>query len=143
MLTLESFNLSENMFHKAPMLLVDKILEENTESGRASFKILNDSIFIDKDGYFSRAALIDFAAQSLAAVDIFQKQRDALKIKKGFLASVKNFSFYKDAKAGDTLLSFINRTDNLAGIHIVCAEIFKNSWENLIAKGEIRIYEFE
>ena len=134
------FNAKENMFHKPPMLLVDEVLEESAGKGKTSFKIKNGNIFAGDDGVFSRAALIEIAAQSFAAVDKWQKMKKNLESSRGFLASVRNFEFFDDAKAGDEVICSVEKTDEIAHLHIVKTELFAN--DKKIAAGEFRIFEF-
>ncbi|MCL2389896.1 MAG: hypothetical protein FWD54_03235 [Endomicrobia bacterium] len=134
------FNVKENMFHKPPMLLVDEVLEESADKGKTSFEIRDGNIFIGTNGIFSRAALIEIAAQSFAAVDKFQKMRKNLDSSKGFLASVKSFEFFADTKSGDKVICVIEKTDEIAHLHIIKTELFVN--DKKIAAGEFRIFEF-
>jgi predicted hotdog family 3-hydroxylacyl-ACP dehydratase len=134
-----NFNVKENMFHQPPMLLVDNILEESANSGKASFLIKKDCIFLDSERTVLRAALIEMAAQALSAVDAYQRKRDKKPSLKGFLVGVKNFKFYGDAKENDTVICAIDKCDELAGMHIVKALIYANGLA--IARGELRIFE--
>lgn len=134
------FNIEENMVHKPPMLMVDKILEEEDLKAKTSFTIREDNICLDENGVLARAALIEIAAQSFAAIDRYRKIKANLKTAKGFLASVKDFKFYDDAKNGNEIICSLEKTDEIAGMHIINADLFVNN--NMIASGEIRIFEF-
>ena len=74
---LENFDLSKYMLHKPPMLLVDKILEENDKKATTSFAVKQDCIFLDENNILSRPALIEIAAQSFAAADIYQRIKNS------------------------------------------------------------------
>ena len=134
------FNVKENMFHKPPMLLVDEILEESQSKGKTSYEIKPGDIFVGDGGIFARAALIEIAAQSFAAVDKFQKMKKNIDSSRGFLASVKNFEFFDDAKAGDEIICDIEKVDEISRLHIVKAELSASGKK--IAAGEFRIFEF-
>ena len=57
------------MLHKPPMLLVDKIIEENDKKATTSFAVKQDCIFLDENNILSKPALIEIAAQSFAAAN--------------------------------------------------------------------------
>lgn len=134
------FNVKKNMVHKPPMLMVDKILEEDGMKTKTSFAIKEDNICLDENGILARAALIEIAAQSFAAIDRYRKLKAGLETAKGFLASIKDYNFYGNAKVGDEIICILEKTDEIAGMHIVNTDILVN--DNIIASGEIRIFEF-
>ncbi|MDR1195073.1 MAG: hypothetical protein LBL00_01180 [Endomicrobium sp.] len=136
---IKDFDVTKVMFHRQPMLLVDRILEENGNSGKASFLIKKDCIFLDENGFVLRPALIEMAAQALAAVDGYQKRREKKSSLQGFLVSVKNFEFYSDAKENDLVICAIEKIDEFANMHMVKVKTFVN--DTLIAEGELRIFE--
>lgn len=138
-MNLKEFNVQDYMLHKPPMLLVDKVLEENGKRAKTSFAVKHDSIFLDENGIFARPALIEIAAQSFAAADIFQRTVRGTNLKKGFLVSVRDFKFIADAKSGDEIICSIEETNEIAQLHIVEVELHANNAR--IAFGEIRIFE--
>ena len=121
------------------MLLVDKVLEESAKKAKTSFFVKNDCIFLDENNLLARSALIEIAAQSFAAADIYQRIVSARKLAKGFLVSVRDFKFTGDAAAGDEIICDIEETNEIAQLHIVGAELSVNGTS--IAAGEIRIFE--
>ncbi|MCL2144254.1 MAG: hypothetical protein FWH43_01975 [Endomicrobia bacterium] len=136
---LKDFNLKDFMLHKPPMLLVDKVLEKSEKQAKTSFLAGKECIFLNENGVLARPALIEIAAQSFAAADIFQKTADGKKLSKGFLASVRDFQFYSDAKSGDEIICSIKETNEIAQLHVVEVELFIN--DARIARGELRIFE--
>ncbi|AKL98323.1 hypothetical protein [Endomicrobium proavitum] len=136
---IKSFNLKKHMFHKAPMLLVDKILEESESRGQTKFFIKPDNIFVDENNFFSRAAFIEIAAQSFAAIDLYQKNKKNKESAKGFLVSVRDFSFYNDAKANEEIFCNLERIDSIEQMHIIKVEVLKD--RTVLAGGELRIFE--
>ena len=127
------------MFHKPPMLLVDKITESESMRGTTEFTVPADCIFLDQNGLLSRSAMVEIAAQSFAAHDIYRKMLENKKASKGFLVSVREFIFFSDARKGDKLVCRLEKTDEIAKLHILRAEMLKNG--AVIAKGELRIFE--
>jgi predicted hotdog family 3-hydroxylacyl-ACP dehydratase len=136
-----AFDLLKHMRHQPPMLLADKILSESRNKNSTVFKLKKDCIFLQENGLLSRSAFIEIAAQSFAAVNIFQKMRDGKELPKGFLAAVKDFEFFEDAKEGDEILCDTEKVDEFERLHIVKVVLKKRDEQTLFAKGEIRIYE--
>jgi predicted hotdog family 3-hydroxylacyl-ACP dehydratase len=136
-----SFDLLKHMRHQPPMLLADKILCEEANKGSTIFKVKKDCIFLQENGFLSRSAFIEIAAQSLAAVDAFQKLRDGKEPLECFLAAVKDFEFFEDAKEGDEILCDVEKVDEFERLHMAKAVLKKLDEQTVFAKGEIRIYE--
>ena len=134
-----NFNVKDNMLHKEPMLLLDAILEEDGKIAITSFKIKENNIFLDEAGIFARSAFIEIIAQSFAAIDTYQKQRDKGKPSKGFLVGVRDFKIYRDAHSGDDLRCKLEKTDEVSNLNLCRAEIFKD--DGKLAEGELRIFE--
>ena len=138
---LKTFNLKEYMFHKRPMLLVDKILEESETESKTSFAVKQDNIFLDENNLLARSVLIEIAAQSFAATDIYQRTKTAKPLTNGFLVAVKDFKFFLDAKAGDEIICELEETNSMAGIHIVETQLYIDGV--CAAKGQLRIFEMQ
>jgi predicted hotdog family 3-hydroxylacyl-ACP dehydratase len=127
------------MLHKPPMLLVDRVVEEEEKQAKTSFTVGKNCIFLDENGVLARSALIEIAAQSFAAADIFQKTTRGRKLSKGFLVSVRGFQFDGDAQAGDEIICSIRETNEIAQLHVIEAELHIKG--RRIAVGELRIFE--
>ena len=141
-MNIKDFNLKDYMIHKPPMLLVDKVDEESEKKAKTSFTVSKECIFLDENGVLARSALIEIAAQSFAAVDIYQRTVRARKLAKGFLVSVRDFKFTgSDAAAGDKIICSVEETSEIAHLHIVEAELSVNG--TYIASGELRIFELQ
>ena len=136
---IKEFCLKDYMIHKPPMLLVDKIIEESEKKAQTSFTVNEDCIFLDENGCLSPFALVEIAAQSFAAGDIFQKTVSGKKLSKGFLVSVRDFKFIGNAETGDEIVCDVEEINEIANLHVVEAKLYKNSI--CIAKGELRIFE--
>lgn len=136
---LENFDLSKYMLHKPPMLLVDKIIEENDKKATTSFAVKQDCIFLGENNILSRPALIEIAAQSFAAADIYQRIKSSKALVKGFLVSIRKFGFTGQARLGDEIICKAEEISEIAGLHIVSAQLWVGG--NCIAGGELRIFE--
>ncbi|MDR3112788.1 MAG: hypothetical protein LBU09_00245 [Endomicrobium sp.] len=134
-----NFSVKDNMLHKKPMLLVDAILEETKKTAITSFKVQEDCIFLDETFVLARSVFVEIIAQSFAAVDTYQKQRDKKERSKGFLVGVRDFKIYADASCGDELICKLEKTDEVSGLNICKGAILKNG--KALAEGELRIFE--
>ncbi|MDR1952783.1 MAG: hypothetical protein LBQ37_04670 [Elusimicrobiota bacterium] len=137
----KDFNLRKNMIHQPPMLMVDEILCENSMSGKTLFRVHKDCIFLNSRGVLQRTAMIEIAAQSFAAIDIFQKKEKGLKYSKGFIAGIRDFQFFSDAKIDDEIICNTEKIDELGQLYITKADLINKKTGEVLAKGEIRIYE--
>lgn len=94
--------------HRKPMLMVDLILELNSEKVRTVFEISPENIFVE-NGYFAEVGLIENAAQtcsSIVAQDYFDKADLENKDKKdviGFISSIKTLKVYSLPKVGEKI----------------------------------------
>jgi predicted hotdog family 3-hydroxylacyl-ACP dehydratase len=131
------------MIHQPPMLLIDEILDETSSTGITSFEVKKDCIFVDENGEFLSCALIEIAAQSFAAVDIYQRKERGQALKKGFLAMVRDFVFLAAAKMGDKIICEIEQVDVFDKLHFVKAKLTNAKDSRIFAQGEIRIYEID
>jgi predicted hotdog family 3-hydroxylacyl-ACP dehydratase len=135
-----NFDLKNNMSHQPPMLLIDEILSESLDRGETLFVVKKDNIFLDEFGHLSRSAFIEIAAQSFAAIDLYQKSIKKENTSAGFLAAVRDFSFYADAKENDAIICKLHKFDELERLHFIKAQMYSDKGV-LFAQGEIRIYE--
>lgn len=140
-MTPEQFDLKEHMIHKPPMLLVDKLLEESAKKAKTSFFVREECIFLDGNNILAKSALIEIAAQSFAAADIYQKTTRAKEPAKGFLVSVRDFKFTGDAHAGDEIICHVEEVNDIEQMHIIEARLFVN--DTCISEGELRIFEMQ
>ncbi|GHS87473.1 hypothetical protein FACS189487_03690 [Campylobacterota bacterium] len=131
-------DLSSIMVHKPPMLLADHIVEAGDGFGVTSFKIEEENIFLDEDGVFAREALIECAAQSIAASNAYAAFLENRATDNGFLVGLKDFVVYQDARLGDVLTCQMRVTDRIAQTHIVSCSV--SVGDVLLAEGEIRIF---
>ncbi|WP_424246123.1 putative hotdog family 3-hydroxylacyl-ACP dehydratase [Elusimicrobium posterum] len=134
------YNVKENMAHQPPMLLVDEVLEADAARATTTFLIKEESIFIDADGKFARAALIEVMAQSFAAGNAYNCVRENRAQEKGFLVGLRDIKIYADACVNDLLTCKVEKADFVAQTYIIKGRVFKG--ESLLAEGELRLFAF-
>ncbi|MCI9846187.1 ABC transporter permease [Flavobacterium pectinovorum] len=94
--------------HRAPMLMVDLILDIDANFVKTSFLIKTDNIFVD-NGVFTEAGLIENTAQTCSAIvgkkyffeDDGTEHENVNVI--GFISAIKNLKINALPKTGDTI----------------------------------------
>lgn len=94
--------------HRAPMLMVDLILEIDANSVETEFLIKEDNIFVDK-GILIEAGLIENTAQTCSSI-VGKKyffEEDGTENENvnviGFISALKNLKIHALPKIGDTI----------------------------------------
>lgn len=92
--------------HRAPMLLVDLILELNHHEAKTIFEIKEDNLFIE-NGFFAEVGLIENAAQTCSSIvgqSFFSEQNSEKNINViGFISGIKKLKVHQLAKTGDII----------------------------------------
>lgn len=122
--------------HKAPVLLLDRLLKQGERSGVLESVVKKDNIWLTPDNKLSRLAYIEMAAQSTAVLDSFMHRKA---VSSGMLIAAKNISFYDDAEVGDTLRIEIFRVFSLNEFGVISAKIFNRG--KLVMEGEFKIWQ--
>lgn len=142
-----SINMNDYLPHREPMLMVDKIIEMNSEYVETIFKIREDNIFV-QNGFFVEAGLIENAAQTCSSivakgfyVDENNCDKEEVKVV-GFISALKSLKIHALALVGDTIKNraalvstFV--TDDYTLCTMKC-ETFLG--ERLILEGEINLF---
>lgn len=112
-------NIHNYLPHRAPMLMVDYILEMNEMEVVTLFTIKSDNCFIE-NSFFSEIGLIENAAQTCSSIvaksyffDENNKERENVKVV-GFISGIKQLHIHKLPKVGvsiKTQASLISRFD--------------------------------
>lgn len=96
--------------HRAPMLMVDLILDINSSFVETTFLIKEDNIFVDNN-IFVEAGLIENTAQTCSAI-VGKKyffEEDGTENENvnviGFISALKNLKIHSLPKAGNTIIT--------------------------------------
>ena len=133
--------------HRAPMLMVDLILELNDQEVKTIFEIKADNLFVENN-YFSEVGLIENAAQTCSSIvgqtffldDNQEVKKDVEVI--GFISGIKKTKVYALPKIGDTIttdavLHSRFDADNYSICTIICKTV-KDS--ELLLEAEINLF---
>jgi len=106
--------------HRAPMLMVDLILDINSNFVETTFLIKEDNIFVDNN-IFVEAGLIENTAQTCSAI-VGKKyffEEDGTENENvnviGFISALKNLKIHSLPKAGNTIITKANLVSKFIG----------------------------
>ncbi|RMG82827.1 MAG: hypothetical protein D6714_10725 [Bacteroidetes bacterium] len=111
--------------HRAPMIMVDTLLDHNQPGIRTQFTIQSDNIFVE-DGLFTTPGIIENIAQSVAA-DAGRKARmNAQNPPVGFLAGIKRLKVYQLPTVGSTITTEVHLHSQARNIGIFRGRVYCN-----------------
>ncbi|WP_269222452.1 ABC transporter permease [Flavobacterium sp. IMCC34518] len=133
--------------HRAPMLMVDMILEMDDEKVETIFEIKEDNIFL-KNGFLTESGLVENMAQtcsSVVAKDYFidenKKDKTGVYVV-GFISGIKTLKIHSSPKVNDVIFTkavlvskFI--TDSYSLCAMKCESFNK---DELLLEGEITLF---
>ncbi|RZJ66821.1 MAG: ABC transporter permease [Flavobacterium sp.] len=134
--------------HRTPFLMVDTIVRMDDEVVETVFEIKSDNLFIQPDGLFAEAGLIENAAQTCSAIvakgyyvdENLEDKPDTNVI--GFISAIKTLKIHALPKAGSTIKTkstlisnFV--TDDYSLCTMNCQTFLD---ETLLLEGEINLF---
>jgi len=106
--------------HRAPLLMVDLILEIESDFVETIFLIKDNNIFVDK-GVFIEAGLIENTAQTCSSI-VGKKyffEEDGTENENvnvlGFISAIKNLKIHELPKVGETIVTKANLVSKFSG----------------------------
>ncbi|WP_136668247.1 ABC transporter permease [Flavobacterium sp. H122] len=133
--------------HRAPMLMVDFILDLNDHEVKTVFKIKPDNLFADANG-FSEAGLIENAAQTCSAIvgqtfflDENQKVKEDVEVI-GFISGIKKAKVYALPKMDETITTEAVLHSRFDGENYsICTMLCKTTMDKeLLLEAEINLF---
>lgn len=109
MINLEKIDITNFLPHRAPFLLVDKVLSLDDKHVSTSFKIHKNCVFVE-NSVFSEVGLVEFAAQTCSSIvgksyfeddDLEGKGTKLI----GFISSIKKVVIFSCPSVGTTIIS--------------------------------------
>lgn len=133
--------------HRAPMLMVDLILDIDANFVETIFLIKEDNIFVENN-VFIEAGLIENTAQTCSAIvgkkyffDEDGTENENVNVI-GFISALKNVKIHSAPKVGDTIITKADLVSKFAGDdYTLCTMNCKSSVEDqLLLECEINLF---
>jgi predicted hotdog family 3-hydroxylacyl-ACP dehydratase len=133
--------------HRAPMLMVDWILEMNDERVESVFTIGEGNVFLQNE-LFSESGLIENAAQTCSAivgkqyfVDENNEAKQDVKII-GFISAIKTMNIHVLPKVGTTINTIATLTSKFVSEDYSISTMYCKTYskDELLLDGEINLF---
>ncbi len=125
--------------HKPPMLMIDRLLEVRERASVTEMTVLEDMVFVGKDGTLDEASYPEIMSQAMAAQEGFRKLGSRNPQQEGFLLGIKNLEIPGSAKVGDVLRISLFKVAKYGDFGIIQGEVRKG--DTVIARGELKVWQ--
>ena len=124
---------------RAPMLMVDALLDVGPESGRTCLTIRHGNYFLDEDGRMEEAGILEHIAQSASAVAGHHAvAAGAASPPVGYIGEIKKFHCHRLPKTGEELRTTVRLGPEAEGVTLLAAETRTDG--ELVADTQMKIY---
>ena len=126
--------------HRAPMCMIDELLEGGPGFGRARVRFGPDHMGV-ADGLVLEAALVECTAQTVGAVlgyATLQASGENKEPALGMLTGVSDFTIHRRPEADATLLIEVRELKKLGRMSLVSAQVSCDG--RVVAEGRLKIY---
>lgn len=130
-------NIIELIPQRPPFLLIDELVSVDNQIITCSFTVPHEHVLVE-DGKLNEAGLVENIAQSAAAGNGYNAQKNGYSVPDGFIAGIKNLIVNYLPSANKKLITKVFQLDNVMGYSLIKGEIHEN--ENLVASCEMKIY---
>jgi len=124
--------------HRPPMLLITRLLEAEAGNGMAEAVIGADCPFLDEEGRFESAGLVELGAQAYAAIKGLEFLRAGVPFGAGFLVGIQGMHVQGQARRGETLLIQVRTVGTFEDFAVVEAAVKRDG--KLLAEGRLKVY---
>jgi len=125
--------------HKPPMLMIDRLLEVRERASVTEMTVLQDMVFVGKDGKLDEASYPEIMSQAMAAQEGFRKLGSRNPQQEGFLLGIKNLEILGSARIGDVLRISMFKVAKYGDFGIIHGEVKKG--DTVIARGELKVWQ--
>lgn len=126
------------MPQRAPIVMVDKILDAEGNIAHTGLTVKASNYFIEEDGLMAEPGLIEHIAQSASAFKGHQALMAGEPLPIGYIGEVKKFHCYVRPAVGDELTTTINLGSEVNGITLMTGET--RCGEVLVADTQMKIF---
>ena len=108
---------------RAPILMVDRLLEAQDDTARTCLTVRPDNFFLDEDGRLDETGLIEHIAQSASALAGYKALRaGSSRPPVGYIGEVKRFRLLRRPQMGETVITDISFGAETGGITLLTGE---------------------
>lgn len=124
---------------RAPIRMVDRLLETNGSRAVTSFAVRADNYFATPEGTMAEPGLIEHIAQSASALAGYLALKEGGKeAPVGYIGEIKNFHCYRCPHIGEELRTTVTLDGEIEGITLVTGEV--RSQGELLALTRMKIF---
>jgi predicted hotdog family 3-hydroxylacyl-ACP dehydratase len=123
--------------HRAPMIMVDKLISYHEKLIESSLTIQSNNVFVE-DGVFTAPGMVENIAQTVAAGAGHNAVQNNEPTPLGFLAGVKSLKIHKLPPVGTDVRTKVQIINQVMNIGIVFGQVWQDN--ELAAECEMRIF---
>lgn len=117
---MKSGDIKDLLPQRAPILMVDELLEVNGDEAQTSFAVRPGNFFLDEEGRLEASGVIEHIAQSASAFAGYTALlTGATKPPVGYIGEVKDFRCHHHPQVGDELRTTIRLGAEAGGIRLL------------------------
>lgn len=132
-------DIKELLPQRAPILMVDELLDVKGEEAQTSFTVRPGNFFLGEDGRLEESGLIEHIAQSASTFAGYAASlAGATKPPVGYIGEVKNFHCHHRPQIGDTLCTTIRLGPEAGNIVLLSGET--RVGERIVAETQMKIF---
>ena len=124
--------------HRAPLCFVDRLIEFSEGSGVVEAIIAEKNPLVDEKGNADPVIAVELMAQAYAAIKGYHDMRSGNPVKKGFLASVRDFVVAAPICAGDRLSVTVKTVTTIGAFAV--ADAFVSREGSTIASANLKLW---
>jgi len=125
--------------HKPPMLMIDRLLEVRERASLSEMTVLQEMVFVGKDGKLDEASYPEIMSQAIAAQEGFRRLGSRNPQQEGFLLGIKNIEILGSAKVGDVLRISMFKVAKYGDFGIIQGEVKRG--DTVISRGELKVWQ--
>jgi len=123
--------------HAGAMCCIDSLLASTKTMAVAEVILVHGHSLLDGD-ILAPAGYVELAAQTVGAMQGFDRQRQNLPPQSGYLVGVQDFSIFGTATVGDRLKIEVYIVAELGEVTILTAEV--RCGKTMLANGRLKVY---
>ncbi len=130
--------------HRPPMLLLDSLISRSKNGATATALLTTESICFSQERGIIPEYLIELIAQTIAAVNGYDRAQNNGTILDGFIIAIDSFELIHQPILCNSSLYFhieVEEIDHLDSLFIYAGNVFQE--EQLLAKAELKVLQRE